>query len=64
MSYLGLPVMLETGMFTEAHKQMRAILHFHISARRDALDMTGRAFQFANYMRVIELNGFVERCKK
>lgn len=64
MSYLALPTLMETGQFNEAVKEMRAILHFHASARRDTAEMAAKAFQFANYMQVMQLSKFADDCKR
>jgi hypothetical protein len=64
MSYLALPALMETGQFPEASKEMRAILHFHASARRDTAEMVSKAFTYANYMKVLELSRFAEDCKR
>ena len=62
MSYLILPALVESGNFAEAAKQHRAVLGFHITGRRDCLDMTSKAFQYGNYMKVVELNRFADQC--
>ena len=64
MSYLVLPVLMETGYFTEALRQHRAVVNFHVSGRRDSLDMVGKAFQYGNYMKVLELSRFVDHCQR
>ena len=64
MGYLILPTLLESAFFTEASKEMRSVLGFHTGARRDSLDMMGKAFQYGNYMRALELSRFVAECQK
>lgn len=64
MGYLILPALLESAFFTEATREMRAVLTFHTGARRDSLDMMGKAFQYGNYMRALELSRFVVECQR
>ena len=64
MSYLVLPSLLEAGYFTEALRQMRSVVNFHVAGRRDSLDMVSKAFQYGNYMKVIELSRFVDHCQR
>jgi hypothetical protein len=64
MSYLILPTLLETGHFLEAGKEMRAVINFHVTGRRDSLDMVGKAFQYGNYTKVVELSRFADHCQR
>ena len=52
MTYLIVPVLLETGLTAEALKQHRAVCAFHSGARRDVAEMMTTCFKFGNYMRV------------
>ena len=63
LSYLIVPVLMEGGWIAEAAKHYRAILHFHTTAKRETLDMMGHSFDLGNYLKAIELKGFVDRCK-
>ena len=43
---------------------MRAVVNHHMAGRRDSLDMMGRAFQYGNYLRALELSRFVDVCHR
>jgi hypothetical protein len=62
MSYLVLPALMESGCLAEALRQHRLVVNFHIAGRRDTLDMSSRAFQHGNYMKVLELSSFADHC--
>jgi hypothetical protein len=64
MSYILLPALMESGLFKEASSQLFAIINFHKCSRRDTLDMLSKAFQFGNYMKVVELHRFVQECSR
>ena len=55
---------MESGLFKEATSQHLAVVTFHKNCRRDTLDMLSKAFLFGNYMKVIELNRFVQECSR
>lgn len=64
MSYLLLPVLFEYGYFTEAHAQLKSILQFHSSVQYDTGEQIGKAFQFSNYMKCMEMFRFIALCEK
>ena len=64
MSYVILPVLIESGLITEAIKQNRIICTFHAGAKRDTADMMTTCFKFGNYMKVLELQSFMNKCQK
>jgi hypothetical protein len=64
MSYLILPILRETFLFSEAIKVHKQILKFHYCGKRDTADQTARAFKFHNFMKVIELQSFVDKCQR
>ena len=63
MSYLIIPALLEGGLFTEAKKQLRSVLHFHNNSRSETSEMMSRSFQFRNYMKGLELRDFLRKCE-
>ena len=64
MSYLLLPLLYEYGYFVEAHAQLKLILHFHASVQYDTGEQVGKAFQFSNYMKCMEMFRFIALCKR
>lgn len=64
MSYLITPLLLESGMLSEASRQYRHMFLFHTGARRDTAEMITKCFKFGNYTKALELSNFSEKCKK
>lgn len=58
------PALLEGGLFIESIKQYRTILQYYKVGRRETLDMLSRAFEYANYDKVLDLAQFVEESDK
>ena len=48
----------------EAIKQSRTVLNCEVAGKREALDMLGKAFEFGNFNKVLELNDFAEKTSK
>ncbi len=64
MSYLLVPSLVESGLFMEAANHTRRIVNFHMTSKRETLDMLSHSFDFANYMKGLELKQFVSDCQK
>lgn len=64
MSYLFLPGLVESGLFQEALRHNRSIVNFHVISKRETQDMLSHSFDFANYMKGLELKQFIEKCQK
>lgn len=55
---------MEMGLFSEAAKLHRSVLTFHVSASRDTADQMSKCYKHNNFMKVLELKRFIERCSK
>lgn len=64
MSYLILPILIESGLFTEAARQNKIACNFHTGAGRDTADMMSECFKHSNYAKALELNVFRNKCKR
>ena len=51
-------------MYQEAMRHNRTIVNFHITSKRETQDMLSHSFDFANYMKGLELKQFIEKCQK
>ena len=62
LSYLILPSLVESGMYTEARRQHMQVLAFHRAATRDTAEMIAESFQHANYTKALEMKKFEGYC--
>ena len=63
MSYLLIPVLLESGLFQEAHRRHITVCGFHRNAVRDTGDMISRAYEHCNYAKCLEMKRFLSMCQ-
>ncbi len=63
MSYLVLPLLMESGLFTEAHRQLIQVVNFHVKAGKDTGEMIGKSFEQSNYSKGLEMKRFHLLCQ-
>lgn len=61
MMYLITPLLVEMGLWSEVLKQYKQLFNMHTTARKETLEMMGRCFKHANYMKALELKAFAGR---
>jgi hypothetical protein len=64
MSYLIIPSLVESGHTMEAYKQLRAVYYFHQQAGKETADMITKCFKHTNYMKVLDLEEFFQKCRR
>ena len=55
MTYLIVPVLMESGLFAEAQRHVKSLIHFIQSARKDTVENVAKCFSFSNYMKALEM---------
>ncbi len=55
---------MEQGWWSESMKQARIVLQCHTAGKRESLDMMGKAFEFGNYNKALDLSEFAHNAAK